>query len=116
MDQNLIQCMDNKYGERRWKLLQDNARPHVADTIQYLQDQGVRLIDHPPYSPDLNPIEQIWAWMKHDVCSTTYETVDEMMTAIEEKWSKLTLELMNKVIDHHCNVIPKVLAAKGAYI
>ena len=44
-----------------WNLMQDNAPCHAAKSIKaYLAQQRVELIDWPPYSPDLNPIENIW--------------------------------------------------------
>ncbi|KAJ4428926.1 hypothetical protein ANN_25922 [Periplaneta americana] len=37
-------------------LLHDNARPHVADrTATQLQSFGWKIMEHPPYSPDLAP-------------------------------------------------------------
>ena len=45
-------------GLRGILLLHDNARPHTAqNTENYLISQGVRTIDHPPYSPDLSPCD-----------------------------------------------------------
>ena len=38
------------------RLLHDNARPHIhANVHNFLQEKGIKLIDHPPYSPDLAP-------------------------------------------------------------
>ncbi|CAH2001023.1 unnamed protein product [Acanthoscelides obtectus] len=37
-------------------LHQDNASSHTAqETRQYLTEENVELLDHPPYSPDLSP-------------------------------------------------------------
>jgi len=33
-------------------------------TIEELHEHGASPIDWPPYSPDLNPIEQRWDWIK----------------------------------------------------
>ncbi|CAH1977563.1 unnamed protein product [Acanthoscelides obtectus] len=42
--------------ERRIIFHQDNASSHTAQkTIQYLTEENVELLDHPPYSPDLSP-------------------------------------------------------------
>ncbi|CAH2005294.1 unnamed protein product [Acanthoscelides obtectus] len=42
--------------ERRTILHQDNASSHTAQkTRQYLTAENVKLLDHPPYSPDLSP-------------------------------------------------------------
>ncbi|CAH2017755.1 unnamed protein product [Acanthoscelides obtectus] len=40
---------------RRIILHQDNASSHTAQkTRQYLTEENVELLDHPPYSPDLS--------------------------------------------------------------
>lgn len=46
-------------------IVMDNATFHKRDDTQTLiQKAGHRLIFLPPYSPDLNPIEQKWAHTK----------------------------------------------------
>ena len=38
----------------------DNARPHVARVCRdFLNQNNVQVLDWPPYSPDLNPIEHL---------------------------------------------------------
>ncbi len=46
-------------------VIMDNASFHKSQkTRQLIESVGCRLIFLPPYSPDLNPIEQFWANMK----------------------------------------------------
>jgi transposase len=46
-------------------VIMDNASFHKSQkTRQLIESAGCRLIFLPPYSPDLNPIEQFWANMK----------------------------------------------------
>ncbi|CAM4989461.1 unnamed protein product, partial [Rotaria socialis] len=41
-------------GTKGIKLLHDNASPHRhSDIINYLTEEGINIIPHPPYSPDL---------------------------------------------------------------
>ena len=43
----------------------DNATFHKRkDTTELIEDAGHTILWLPPYSPDLNPIEQMWAWVK----------------------------------------------------
>lgn len=43
----------------------DNATFHKSKQLANAFEQaGIGLLFLPPYSPDLNPIEQFWAWLK----------------------------------------------------
>jgi transposase len=43
----------------------DNATFHRKKTLQKIAERfGIRVIFLPPYSPDLNPIEKFWSWLK----------------------------------------------------
>lgn len=51
----------------------DNARYYRNKAvIEYLKTSKVRLHFLPPYSPNLNPIERLWKWMKERVIYNTY--------------------------------------------
>ncbi len=41
---------------QEWFLHWDNAPVHTAATVQYLEAKGVKMLHHPPYSPDLAPV------------------------------------------------------------
>jgi len=46
-------------------IVMDNATFHKGLDIQkIIEDSGHTILWLPPYSPDLNPIEQTWAWVK----------------------------------------------------
>jgi transposase len=63
--QHLIQDARRFWPHQRWKFLQDNAPYHRSKVVlDWLEEQKVDLIKLPPYSPDLNPIENLWANLK----------------------------------------------------
>ena len=52
-------------------LVMDNARfHHGGDLKQIAKQYNIKLMYLPPYSPELNPIEQLWAVIKQKVCLT----------------------------------------------
>jgi transposase len=69
----------------------DNASFHKSEKTRILiEKRGARLLYLPPYSPDLNPIENYWALLKLYVrkyntsFDTFYQILDEFMR--REKW------------------------------
>lgn len=51
----------------------DNARYYRNKAVtEYLKTSKIRLHFLPPYSPNLNPIERLWKWMKERVIYNTY--------------------------------------------
>lgn len=51
----------------------DNARYYRNKSVtKYLKNSKIKLHFLPPYSPNLNPIERLWKWMKERVLYNTY--------------------------------------------
>jgi len=52
-------------------IIMDNAAFHRKNKLYMVaQDAGHELIFLPPYSPELNPIEQVWSWIKRRLKKT----------------------------------------------
>ena len=49
----------------------------------FLQNSKIEMHFLPPYSPNLNPIERVWKWMKERVLyNTYYEEFDDFKLAV----------------------------------
>ena len=71
---------------------------------------------HPPASPDLNPIENIWAIIKKLL--SRYEpmprTCDQLIRAAEDVWNnQLPLQHVNAVFDSMCKRVALVAERRG---
>ena len=57
----------------------DNEKYHwTLEALQFYYENEVRLIDWPPYSPDLNPIENIWTVMKSKIRGRKFLTISSL--------------------------------------
>lgn len=74
-------------GTTNMKFLHDNARPHVTESVRTFLDQnGITIIDHPPYSPDLAPSD-FWLFDKikrHLSDHTDAESLKREITSLVE--------------------------------
>jgi len=64
-------------------VIMDNLSSHkVAGVREAVEARGARLLYLPPYSPDLNPIEQVFAKLKALLRKAAVRTIDGLWTAI----------------------------------
>jgi transposase len=62
-------------------VIRDQAGFHLRDGDPRLPAQ-VRVVDLPPYSPELNACEQLWDIVKDDTCNRVFEKVSALRTQI----------------------------------
>jgi Transposase and inactivated derivatives len=66
---DFLKAILEHYPEGKIVLVLDNARIHHAKLLQpfLAANPRLQLVFLPPYSPNLNPIEGLWKWLK-DTC------------------------------------------------
>ena len=92
LEDNLLATADeHKMMDGQWYFLHDNAptfaKPRVVQ--DWLHNNGITCIEHPPYSPDLNPIENLWAWMEERVDRSDADTFEKLQDAVAACWEKM---------------------------
>ena len=80
--------------------LQDNARPHVHQhSLRYIRRWiSPQIKDHPPQSPDLNPIEIVWGKLKNMVELRRPRDKKELREAILECWDEIPMTFIRNCI------------------
>lgn len=81
-----IEPLREKYlAGRHAVLIVDGAAWHSHK----MNRSNVTLVKLPPYSPELNPIEQVWLWLKQKWLSNrAYKDYDAIVDACCEAWNR----------------------------
>ena len=52
---------------------------------------NIRLLHLPPYSPELNPMENVWDYLRQNkLCATVWDAYDDIVDACKTAWNWLT--------------------------
>lgn len=99
-----------------WRFQQDGAPPHRPQEVKdFLKESGLWLHEHPPNSPDLNPLETIWGFMKHKIEEQVPTSKQELENAIFNVWENLDLELFQSCINHLRSYLRLVVDVEGGW-
>jgi hypothetical protein len=96
----------------------DNDPKHSAKTIKdWLSAQQFDVLQWPPQSPDMNPIEHIWALVKRRLNEFEHPPSGmlELWERVQDIWDKISENECLKVIDSMPSRIAALLKAKGRW-
>jgi hypothetical protein len=99
--------------------MHDNARPHKAKVpTKWLEDHGIECFEWPANSPDLNPIENLWAELKRLLGD--YDEVPsgmlELWDRVQAVWDSFGQDYCQKLIESMPRRMDMVLRRKGKSI
>lgn len=97
----------SKIDDKSWLLQEDGDPSHGMRkrglAQEYKERHNIRNLVHPAQSPDLNPIEGIWAIIKQRIARRIFDSEEEMREALQEEWDKITME----EIRHRISDLPR---------
>ena len=92
----------------KWEVLQlrknhnamDNARYHwTYEVLQFYKENYIKIIDWPPYSPDLNPIENLWGIIKDSLKGKTFSSMSSLKNKLISIWENIEEDIVKKLWD-----------------
>lgn len=100
-------------------LMMDNATIH-GKGIKYLLKSGIKvMMDFPPKSPDLNPIENIWAnfqkRMNKKLFNVCISTKSDLLELIRNTWKEIPASFINNCMMSMPARLKEVIRMKGRH-
>jgi transposase len=80
-------------------LLVDRAGWHVAKDLRV--PDNVTLVLLPPYSPELNPVERVWLYLReHHLSHRLLDDYDAIVAALCRAWNALTADRLHSLTNY----------------
>lgn len=101
LNQNLFKSIKNLHPDGRYVFQQDNAPVHVSKKakIWFNRKKLDVMIDWPPQSPDMNPIEHIWEYIARRIERETFTKEEDLFNRIKEVWNSLPIDFLHNLVD-----------------
>ena len=62
----------------------DNDSKHISiESLKFYKSYLISIKLGPAYSPDLNPIENLWGWIKREMSSKSFKSLSEVQDFVE---------------------------------
>ncbi len=90
-----LQSLQEAVGHERIAMVMDNAPSHKSRAVVW--PEGIHPLYLPPYSPELNPAEQIFQmlrqWLANRICDSVAELEEALTQALRTFWEDPQVEV-----------------------
>ena len=99
---------------RKWVFQMDNDPKHTSEVVaKWLKDNTVKVLEWPSQSPDLNPIENLWAQLKKRVRARRPTNLIQLHHLCQEERAKIHPTYCGKLVEGYPKPLTQVKQFKG---
>ena len=82
--------------EHRVLLVMDQAGWHKSKSLKI--PENVEIVHLPPYSPELNPVERLWQWLRRNFTrNRLFEKLGQLEKSLSEAWNYLSTSALRSI-------------------
>ncbi len=90
--ENFIELFASEYSEDLHIIQVDNGGCH--NSLNLSIPENVILLFQPAYSPEVNPIERLWGYVKEQLKWLRFDQIEELRIAVQKELKKLSWEVV----------------------
>ena len=91
-----LRFLSAEYPEDYIVLVTDGATWHKAKSLEI--PENIEIIHLPPYTPEMNPIEQIWAWLRlHGFRNEVFASLEKVVLRLCDAISALSVDNIKSI-------------------
>jgi len=114
LSKHLKQTAHKYFPNQHWWFQQDNDPKHKSKIVKtWIESNGIDTIEFPPYSPDLSPIENVWADLKRRVEQHNSTSLTDLERHVREEWATTDRNFLTHIVHSMPERCKLVLKHKG---
>jgi hypothetical protein len=99
LSRHLLSSARTLFGDQSWWMLHDNDPKYTSGLVQtFLFNNGIQQLEYPPYSPDCNPMENLWSELNRRVENRFAKTLEELKMIIQDEWKKTNVNILSNLV------------------
>lgn len=88
--QSFLDALSQVLGDDIALIQLDQAKAHQALSLRW--SENLIPIFQPAHSPELNPIERLWQWIKRQLKGENFDTLAQLRQRLEQEFEQLSAE------------------------